>query len=443
MGLDLHLTAVTSDTMTVVVSPSLDEGIIFVNDVLRQKKQELDCTANTSLFLQHIKASMRWSAVTDWVLSSDSSHQNTCFTCRTYTCILRLQFQFPFIIAIRMLLTPIRGLLHASSTSKMPSLRQCKSLAKSMMMISDRSVSSTSFLRRSSQRVKVLQDKDPEQVASMTQEFCPVVDRDDRVIGARTKADCHLMENINQGLLHRAFSVLLYNSKDEFLLTQRASTKITFPSYFTNACCSHPAATPEEMDSSNDFEGMKKAAVRRLVFELGISPSALKLEDIHFMTRLIYKIECPEDPLWGEHELDYVLVIKKDLELRPNLSEVQSFKYVTKDQLEDFLHQANRGEVDVSQWFYKIYRLFAHNYWGSVDNLKPLKESNAIHDEKIPYRDLLLWCHRSHNDRSSSCQDILSSVNPDYHLCDRIWKVPRVSFHFLWRLWSSYWRHTD
>ena len=59
MGVDLHLTAVTSDTMTIVVSPSLDEGIIFVNDVLHQKKQELDCTANTSLFLQHIKASMR------------------------------------------------------------------------------------------------------------------------------------------------------------------------------------------------------------------------------------------------------------------------------------------------------------------------------------------------------------------------------------------------
>jgi len=187
------------------------------------------------------------------------------------------------------------------------------------------------------QQQQLLKDKDPEQVASMTQEFCPVVDMEDKVLGSRSKADCHLMENINQGLLHRAFSVLLYNSRDEFLLTQRASTKITFPGYFTNACCSHPSAAPEEMDTSNDFQGMKKAAVRRLEFELGISPESLCLDDIHFMTRLTYLIPSPEDPIWGEHELDYVLVIKKDLELRPNLNEVQSWKYVSQDQLEDFL----------------------------------------------------------------------------------------------------------
>lgn len=185
-----------------------------------------------------------------------------------------------------------------------------------------------------------LLDKDPEQVASMEQELLPVVDLEDRVIGSRSKADCHLMSNIEKGLLHRAFSVLMYNSDNQFLLTQRTSTKITFPGYFTNACCSHPAATEEEMDSTNNFIGVRKAAKRRLVFELGVDPDQLQLDDIHFMTRVVYKAGS-DDPIWGEHELDYVLVIKKDLKIRPNLREVMYWKYLTRPELELLLGESD------------------------------------------------------------------------------------------------------
>lgn len=55
------------------------------------------------------------------------------------------------------------------------------------------------------------------------------------------------MTEISKGLLHRAFSVFLFNDKHELLLQQRADEKITFPEYFTNTCCSHPLATPIEM----------------------------------------------------------------------------------------------------------------------------------------------------------------------------------------------------
>ena len=181
-----------------------------------------------------------------------------------------------------------------------------------------------------------LVDKDPEQVAAMQQELIPVVDIQDRVIGARAKADCHLMANIEKGLLHRAFSVLLYNSSDQFLLTQRTATKITFPGYYTNACCSHPAASIEEVDPSDEFIGSKRAAKRRLVFELGIKPEQLSLNDIHFMTRIVYKAGS-DDPVWGEHELDHVLVIKKDLDVNPNPCEVMSWQYVNQQELEHLL----------------------------------------------------------------------------------------------------------
>lgn len=82
-----------------------------------------------------------------------------------------------------------------------------------------------------------LNNKDPEQVEAMKTEFCIIVDENDKVMGKRTKTDCHLMENINRGLLHRAFSVLMFNDDGQFLLTQRSDEKITFPGYFTNACC--------------------------------------------------------------------------------------------------------------------------------------------------------------------------------------------------------------
>ena len=55
------------------------------------------------------------------------------------------------------------------------------------------------------------------------------------------------MENINTGLLHRAFSVFLFDSQNRLLLQQRASEKITFPDMWTNTCCSHPLNTASEL----------------------------------------------------------------------------------------------------------------------------------------------------------------------------------------------------
>ncbi len=83
------------------------------------------------------------------------------------------------------------------------------------------------------------------------QEMCIVVDRDDNVIRPASKRETHLMSNINQGLLHRAFSVFIFNSEGKLLLQQRADEKITFPGYFTNTCCSHPLFLNEEMDTKD------------------------------------------------------------------------------------------------------------------------------------------------------------------------------------------------
>ena len=126
--------------------------------------------------------------------------------------------------------------------------------------------------------------------AALMEERCLVIDRDDNLIGIDSKKNTHLMKNINNGLLHRAFSVFLFNSEGKLLLQQRAAEKITFPLYWTNTVCSHPiyfvpdtpledpavpVASLDLSDEQPEVEenlqlGVKRAARRKLEHELGI-----------------------------------------------------------------------------------------------------------------------------------------------------------------------------
>jgi isopentenyl-diphosphate Delta-isomerase len=110
------------------------------------------------------------------------------------------------------------------------------------------------------------------------------------------------MTNIDKGLLHRAFSVFLFNDKNELLLQQRATEKITFPDMWTNTCCSHPLGIPGETGSNlpDAVAGVKNAAQRKLDHELGIKAEQVPIENFKFLTRIHYK--APSDGKWGEHE---------------------------------------------------------------------------------------------------------------------------------------------
>jgi isopentenyl-diphosphate delta-isomerase len=110
------------------------------------------------------------------------------------------------------------------------------------------------------------------------------------------------MENINSGLLHRAFSVFLFDSANRLLLQQRASEKITFPDMWTNTCCSHPLGVPGETgaDLEAAIMGVKRAAQRKLHHELGIKKEQVPIEKFNFLARIHYL--APSDGKWGEHE---------------------------------------------------------------------------------------------------------------------------------------------
>lgn len=167
-----------------------------------------------------------------------------------------------------------------------------------------------------------LEGYDEEQVRLMD-EVCIVLDDDDKPIGSASKKTCtspysfnkkhrtlaneagHIMENIDRGLLHRAFSVFLFDSNKRLLLQQRAAEKITFPNMWTNTCCSHPLGIPGETGAELDAAilGVKRAAQRKLEQELGIPPEQVPLEKFEFFTRIHYK--APSDGKWGEHESAY------------------------------------------------------------------------------------------------------------------------------------------
>lgn len=197
----------------------------------------------------------------------------------------------------------------------------------------------------------------------MLAEECILVDNDDNVIGHVSKKDSHLNENIRKGMLHRAFSVFLFNTKGELLLQQRSSKKITFPLVWTNTCCSHPLYVANEMEE-NKHLGVKRAAQRKLEHELGIKADTFSTDDFKFLTRLHYKAES--DGAWGEHEIDHILFAQKDVEYKVNENEVEECKYVTKDQLSKLLQDS---QVQWSPWFHMIALNFLSKYWDQLPQI--------------------------------------------------------------------------
>ncbi|MCJ1275684.1 isopentenyl-diphosphate delta-isomerase idi1 [Puttea exsequens] len=208
-----------------------------------------------------------------------------------------------------------------------------------------------------------LQGYDEEQIRLMG-EVCIILDEDDVPIGSSSKKYCHLMKNINDGLLHRAFSVFLFDHNNRLLLQRRASEKITFPNMWTNTCCSHPLGVPEETGSELPaaVEGAKRAAQRKLEQELGIKAKQVPLENFNFLTRIHYK--AASDGKWGEHEIDYIFFIKADVDLIPNINEVRDTKYVSEAQLRAMFED---NSSNFTPWFKLICNTMLFEWWDHLD----------------------------------------------------------------------------
>ncbi|PWA03794.1 hypothetical protein BB558_000055 [Smittium angustum] len=228
---------------------------------------------------------------------------------------------------------------------------------------------------------------DEEQIRLM-EERCILVDTEDKNIGSDTKKNCHMITKERDGILHRAFSVFLFDLEGRLLLQQRADEKITFPNYFTNTCCSHPLSFPAEIEEDGQI-GVKKAAQRKLEHELGIPKEQVPLENFKYLTRIHYK--SASDEKWIEHEMDYILIIKAKVDLNVNPNEVKSVRYVNQDELkqlfvdagfyetEDISKQKQQKDLLLTPWFQLIYKNFLTKWWNQLDTIHSVQQDDTIH----------------------------------------------------------------
>jgi isopentenyl-diphosphate delta-isomerase len=231
-------------------------------------------------------------------------------------------------------------------------------------------------MNTSAEGVGALAWADADQVRLM-EEKCILVDEKDQVIGSATKKECHLNSSIRNGMLHRAFSVFLFNNEGKLLLQQRSDKKITFPSHWTNTCCSHPvyyvdpADTEKKVGIPDDWElekegnmGVLRAAQRKLWHELGIVSADVPLDKFNFITRIHYKsLDGSADGIWGEHEIDYILFITANTTVVPRENEVSDYRYVTKEELQELMATSEEKGLKITPWFKLIVENFIYKWW--------------------------------------------------------------------------------
>ena len=219
----------------------------------------------------------------------------------------------------------------------------------------------------------------PDQV-KMMEERCILLDTQDRIIGSDTKKACHLLNSSGKTLLHRAFSVFLFNPDGKLLLQKRSPEKITFPSFWANTCCSHPLF--DMPGEQNGADGVIIAARRKLQQELGIPPEQVPISSFTYLTRVHYQSPC--DDKWGEHEIDYVLICQPDrhVDVSPNANEVAEAKWFNKEEMAAWMkintNEKLREEM-VSPWFRIIHDSFLYKWWNSLNALETVAERNVIY----------------------------------------------------------------
>ena len=174
----------------------------------------------------------------------------------------------------------------------------------------------------------------------MREEKVVLVDEDDNQIGLMPKMEAHL-----KGKLHRAFSIIIFNSDRKILLQKRASTKYHTPNLWSNTCCSHQR---EGEDNIN-------AGKRRLNEEMGF------VTNLYNFSSFIYRVEFSNGLI--EHENDHIMLGIFDGTPKPNPNEVDEWKWIDIDILVDDM-QINPDHY--TAWF----MIIMNNYYESLKKWK-------------------------------------------------------------------------
>lgn len=152
-----------------------------------------------------------------------------------------------------------------------------------------------------------------------------LIDKNDNIIGYEEKLKVH-----QEGLLHRAFSIIIFNSKGEMLIHQRALDKYHSANLWTNACCSHLA----------ENESMDKYIHKRLIEEMGFDC------ELDYLMKFNYRVELENNLI--ENETDYIYKGLYDGIVSPNPSEVRNWKWTTMKELNK---EVKANPDNFTHWF--------------------------------------------------------------------------------------------
>ncbi|MDJ0956103.1 MAG: isopentenyl-diphosphate Delta-isomerase [Arenicellales bacterium] len=155
------------------------------------------------------------------------------------------------------------------------------------------------------------------EIVSFDSEELILVDRNDVEVGHLNKEKCH----DGDGLLHRAFSLFIFNEQGELLVQKRSAQKRLWPLYWSNSCCSHP----------RHGEVMEDAVVRRLHQELGMR------SELVFLYKFIYQAQY--NNVGSEHELCWVYIGTSKDPVRANPNEVADWRFLAPAQVDYELSQ--------------------------------------------------------------------------------------------------------
>lgn len=167
----------------------------------------------------------------------------------------------------------------------------------------------------------------PARVVSSDAEALILVDEHDRELGVLSKGECH----DGEGILHRAFSVFLFDDQGRLLIQQRAPGKRLWPGYWANSCCSHPRAG----------ETMAEATARRVEEELGV------VTDLEFIYKFRYQARYKD--LGSEHELCWVyLGNTRPEQVQPNPEEIAAWRFLPATEVDSLVADPDQP---VAPWF--------------------------------------------------------------------------------------------
>ncbi len=186
-------------------------------------------------------------------------------------------------------------------------------------------------------------------IVSFNDEPLVLVNSEDEVLGHKDKWECHQ----GQGELHRAFSIFIFNDKNELLLQRRSEQKLLWPQVWANSCCSHPR-------KGEEFEN---AVHRRLREELNLQA------DLKFLFKFEYQARYKD--VGSENELCSVYIGRSNDVASANQNEVAELRYVGPEELDRLLAEDEGvdGEEDYSPWLKIEWDRIRDEYWELVEGL--------------------------------------------------------------------------